>query len=69
MLEVRLGRSSRKERSMEEVEDFGASDGIRPWKAGEDLKAVAAKHGSVPTTLDATSGDVDRLAKLGFCVR
>ena len=66
MLEVRLGEVAEKKGASQEVKDFGAMMVSDHGKAGEDLKAVAAKHDvAVPATLDAKhQAIVDRLAKL-----
>src|SRR3979490_3110893 len=66
MLEVRLGEMAEKKGANQEVKDFGAMMVADHGKAGEDLKAVAAKHAvTLPNDLDAKhKAIVDNLAKL-----
>jgi putative membrane protein len=54
MLEVRLGGIAEKKGTRQEVKDFGAMMVSDHGKAGEELKAVAAKNGvTLPSALDA----------------
>jgi putative membrane protein len=66
MFEVRLGEIAKKKGATDEVKDFGAMMASDHGKAGEDLKAVAAKlQVTLPDRLDAEhKAIVDRLSKL-----
>jgi putative membrane protein len=65
-LEVRLGEIAMAKGSRQEVKDFGAMMISDHGKAGEDLKAVAAKQGvKLPLALDTKHEEiVNKLGKL-----
>jgi predicted outer membrane protein len=66
MLEVQLGEVAKEKATRQKIKDFGVMMATDHGKAGEELKAVAAKNGvTLPGDLDANhKATVDKLSKL-----
>jgi putative membrane protein len=66
MLEVQLGEVAKEKATRQKIKDFGVMMATDHGKAGEELKAVAAKNGvTLPADLDANhKATVDKLSKL-----